>query len=304
MGMLLNLLVGVLAIPPVHRVVEGRLFLEGVAADNPVIYDNDFWTDIPDAAYALARASLGELELRGLVITRCTFGWERGYVHTLEQSEAECRRLLDAARRSGLRGIPDPVIGAREALRRPASGRVEDTAFEPSEGSRLIVAEARRARPDKPLLVFVGGSCTTVATAYLSDPSIADRVIVFQVDGGGYNGSDGWAWQIAQTRLRFANWARGYFWPDLAKWDPAAFDRLPDNPLGRLLKDYAQGGLAQANQWGDGAWLFWLADPKCLTRAEKWDDSAITIPRDAGDVRAMSEAFFRTMTDPRVYGAP
>jgi hypothetical protein len=296
------LVVLVLAIPPAHRVVDGRLVLDGVAADNPIVYDNDFWTDVPDAAYTWARASLGRLKLRGNIITRCTFGWERGYAHTLEQSEMECRALLIAARESGLRGIPDPVIGAREALRKPASGRVEDTSFEPSDGSRLIVAEARRARPDKPLLIFVGGSCTTVASAYLSDPSIADRVIVFQVDGGGYNGSDGWAWHIAQTRLRFANFARGYFWTDLSKWDAAPFDRLPDNPLGRLLKEYARGDLAKANQWGDGAWLYWLEDPGCLTGAEPWDDSALTIPREAVDVTRMSETFLRTMTDPRVYG--
>ena len=122
------------------------------------------------------------------------------------------RRLPEAGeggQASGLCNVPEPIVGAEEAIRKPASGKVEDTKFTRSAGSDLIVSEARKATLGKPLLVFVGGSCTTVASAYLTDRSIVDRMIVFQIDGGGYNGSDGWAWEIAKTHCRFANWRRG-----------------------------------------------------------------------------------------------
>ena len=289
------------AVTPEYSVEDGKLRLARVAADNPVIYDNDWWTDVPDAAYIWAKASLGQCDLRGNVITRCTFGWEKKYAHQLDEQTREAERLLKLARASGLRNIPDPVIGARVALRRPESGKIEDTTFTRAPGSDLIVAEARQASPDKPLLVFVGGSCTTVASAYLTDPSIADRIIVFQIDGRGYNGSDGWAWDITMQRCRFANWARGYFWDKVSTWDPARFNDLPKNALCDFLREYAFRGHGKANQWGDGAWLFWLYDRRCLTNAEKWGDDAITIPRPATNVKAMADEFFATMRDPDVY---
>ena len=104
-------------------------------------------------------------------------GWEKGYTYQLKQGMADCQKLLSAARASGLRNIPDPVAGSDEALRKPASGKIEDTVFKPSPASDLIVAEAKKATPQKPLLVFAGGPCTTGATAYLTDPTIVDRMI-------------------------------------------------------------------------------------------------------------------------------
>lgn len=285
---------------PSYRVTDGKLLIERVSPDCPMIYDNDWWTDIPDAAYLWAKASLGQCNLRGNVITRCTFGWEEGYAHTMQQSVDDCHKLLDAARASGLKGIPEPVLGAAEALRKPQSGRVEDTTITRTPGSDLIVAEARKATPEKPLLVFVGGSCTTLATAYLTDPTIADRMVVFQIDGGGYNGSDGWAWEIAKTRCRFANWARGYFWDSVGTWNPEAFRALPDNPLGNLLKAYASSDLGKANRWGDGPWIFWVFDHACLTNAEDYDGVAITVPKGATDVGRIEHEYFATMTDPEI----
>jgi hypothetical protein len=289
---------------PEYSAEANRLALAGVSPDNPVIYDNDFWTDVPDAAYVWAKASLGHCNLRGNVITRCTFGWEKKYAHELDQQVREAGTLLKLARASGMRNIPEPVVGAREALRRPTSGRIDDTQFARTAGSELIVAEARKASTGKPLLVFVGGSYTTVAAAVLSDPSIADRVVVFQIDGGGYNGSDGWAWEIAMNRCRFANWARGYFWNDVSTWDAKCFDALPANPLCDWLREYATKGLGKANQWGDGPWLYWLYDPQCLRGAEPWDARAITVPKSKTDVPAMAAEFVRTLSDSKAYGQP
>lgn len=283
------------ALPPEHRVENGRLTLVGVSPECPMIYDNDWWQDVPDAAYLWTKASQGICQLRGNIITRCTFGWENGYAHKLQEQIDDCRKLLAIARESGLRNVPEPVLGAKEALRRPPSGKSEDTQYEKSLGSDLIVAEALKATREKPLLVFVGGSCTTMAAAYLSDPAIANRVIVFQIDGGGYNGSDGWAWEIVMRRCRFANWARGYFWDKINTWKPTRFRELPANPLCDFLRRYAFEGHGKANQWGDGAWIFYTFDHRCLTRVEDYDGLAVTVPRGATDVQAMEDEFFKTM---------
>lgn len=287
---------------PEYKVTDKGLGLTRVSPDCPMIYDNDWWTDVPDAAYVWAKASVGEADLRGNVVTRCTFGWEKKYAHTLKQQTDEIEKLMKLARESGLRNIPEPVIGSTVALRKPASGKVQDTQFERTAGSELIVAEARRATPERPLLIFVGGSCTTVASAYLTDPSIADQVIVFQIDGRGYNGSDGWAWDITMKHLPFANWARGYFWDKVNTWSPARFDELPDNPLCDFLKHYATKGHGKANQWGDGAWSFYTFERRCLTKAVDYEGQAITVPREATNVKAMEDEFFKTMKDPKVYG--
>jgi hypothetical protein len=298
---------GFLLLGPVHAVVpeytaeNGVVRLKGIGPDNPIFYDNDWWTDVPDAVYLWAKASLGEARLKGNVITRCTYGWETKYAHTLKQQTDEAEKLFQLARESGLKQIPAPVIGSTMAIRKPASGQIRDTEFERTTGSALIITEARQASPDKPLLVFVGGSCTTIASAFLTDPAITNRVIVFQIDGGGYNGSDQWAWDITMRHFRFVNWARGYFWDQVSAWQPARFNSLPKNPLCDFLRTYAGSDLGRANQWGDGAWLLQLFAPGCITQVETYDRQALTVPRSGNQLPAMANEFFRTLSNPRLF---
>ncbi len=286
---------------PEYTIKHDIIQIQGVGPDNPLIYDNDWWTDVPDAVYLWAKASLGEAQLKGNVITRCTFGWETKYAHTLKQQTDEADKLFRLAKESGLKHIPEPVLGSTLAIRKPASGKIEATEFEQTAGSKLIVAAAKQASPEKPLLVFVGGSCTTIASAYLSDPTITDRVIVFQVDGGAYNGSDQWAWKITMQKFRFVNWAKEYFWDKINTWQPDRFRDLPRNPLCDFLREYALKGLGKANHWGDGAWLFELYAPGCLTKVEDYDKLGITIPKSGTNVKRMEEEFFKTMDNKAVY---
>lgn len=290
-----------LAESPKHHVTEGRLVLDDVSPECPIIYDNDWWKDVPDAAYLWAKASLRQADLRGNIVTRDMWNWQGGFTYKLEQGMRDARSLLEAARKSGLRNISDPIPGANEALRRPESGKIEETKFTCTPGSDLIVREARQASREKPLLVFVGGPCTTVAVAYLTDPSIVERMIVFQIDGGAYNGKDSWSWEIVKQRCQFVNWARGYFWGDWSRWNPDRFEKLPQNRLGNALREYANSDLGKANQWGDGAWMFAVFDPRSITKADDYDGVAITVPREGTNVEAMEDEFFKTMTDPAVY---
>ncbi len=292
------------AVPPKFAVTDRGVQVARVSAANPVIYDNDWWTDVPDAAYLWAKASAGGANLRGNVVTRDMWEWRTGYKFSMAQCEAEAKELFAAAGASGLKGIPAPIRGAAAALERPASGRIEDTAFTRTPGSDLMVAEARRATPERPLVIFCGGPCTTVATAYLSDPSIADRLVVFQVDGGVYNGKNDWAWTICERKLPFANWARGYFWGEWSGWDAAPFADLPANPLCDRLRKYADDGLGPANQWGDGAWIYHLHAGGCLTNAVVYGDAAgITVPQEATDVARMKAELFSALADPAAYQA-
>ena len=295
-ALLLTLTAGsLLAVVPEYTVENGVVRLKRVGPDNPILYDNDFWTDVPDAAYLWTKASLGEAKLVGNVITRCTFGWEKKYAHELKQQTEEAAKLLRFARASELKNIPEPVIGSTVAIRKPASGKVADTEFERTAGSALIITEAKKASPDKPLLVFVGGSCTTMASAFLADPSITNSVIVFQVDGGGYNGSDQWAWEITMRHFKFVNWARGYFWKEVSVWPESRFQELPKNALGDFLREYAASDLGKANQWGDGAWLFQLFAPGCVTAVEDYRQLGLTVPRSGTNAKAMADELFRTM---------
>ena len=295
------------AVPPAFEVRDGAVRVAGVSAASPVVYDNDWWTDVPDAAYLWAKAGAGAADLRGNVVSRDMWEWRTGYKFSLDECAAEAEELRRLALASGVdpARVPAPVRGSASALVKPVSGVVADTAFTPTPGSDLIVREARRASPEAPLVVFCGGPCTTVATAYLSDPAIAGRVVVFQVDGGVYNGKDEWAWEVCERSLPFANWARGYFWGAWSGWEPARFDALPENPLCDRLRTYARDGLGRANQWGDGAWIFNTYAPGCLTGAAVYGDDArggITVPRPATDAARMKDELFAALADPAAYG--
>ena len=171
-----------------YEIAEDRLQIEGLGKDCPLLYDNDWWFDTPDKSYLWAKASLGQADLRGNIVTRDMWDWQKGYLYRLQQGMDDAEKSVGIARRSGLKNIPDPVPGCDRAFERPASGEVGDTKIVQSKGSELIVAEARKATSDKPLVIFVGGPLNTVANAYLIDPSIAERIVVFMTDLRGYIG--------------------------------------------------------------------------------------------------------------------
>ena len=307
-----------------HHVADGAVRIAGVGPENPIVYDNDWWADVFDNGYLWAQASLGKADLRGNVVTRDM--WQHpDYLYPMERCTDEAAEAVRLAESSGMSRIPQPVAGATLALRRPESGRVEDTAFQETDGSRLIVAEARKATPDKPLLVIVGGPLTTVANALLADPEIGDRMVVFTltVDRNGYNGKDGWSVFVVASRTRVVDWGTGAFWKPSSVLRPGDFAGLPDNPFTADMKRLIASDLGLANQLGDGAPLVWLWQPKCWTAAEVrqcvWADgqpqfrtfsgrptapTLLTIPREATDLPACRREFFRVVGDPKTYESP
>ncbi|HON90994.1 MAG TPA: DUF4038 domain-containing protein [Sedimentisphaerales bacterium] len=300
--------------------------IEGLGTDNPLIYDNDWWFDTPDKDYLWAKASLGQANLRGNIVTRDLWDWQKGYLYKLQQGMDDAGKSVGIARRSGLKGIPDPVPGCDRAFERPASGYIRDTKIVPSEGSELIVAEARKATPDKPLVVFVGGPLNTVANAYLMDPSIADRMVVFMTDLCGYNGKDPWANYIVATRCKLVNYGAHIWWPQRPEPPVMPLERFAELPQNEMTAD-----LYRMAKWfwdrstkkdkpdrddgfADGAPIFyffnhkvWLdVQPQRVVGVFNVQDTS-GMPYDLLDVREldykqMTEDFFRVLKDPAVYG--
>ncbi len=213
-----------------------------IRADCPLVYDNDWLGDTPDDDYLFVRASQGTADLRGLILSKDE--WNAGKHYKVEDGLNDFRANITAARAAGLRRIPEVTVGVDCLLTQPPSGKIEDTKPIASAGTDLIVREARRASPQKPLLVFVGGPLVTVACAYLTDPAIAERMVVLMTDIDGYNGSDRWANYIVATRCKLINFGTSrLWWPQRPQTPMMPLNRmsaLPQNPLTAQLNVLAR----------------------------------------------------------------
>jgi purine nucleosidase len=196
-----------------------------------VVIDADAANEVDDQyALALALLSPERIDLRGLVAAH--FG-DRGGASGIEQSYEEIERVLEHA---GLAGRT-PVTRGSHPLR-------YGNEPSPSEGVDFILEEARRATPDDPLWLVGLGPATDIASAYLTDPSIADRVVVL------YHGRTRWpekCWNFnVHNDVRAA---RTLFHSDLpfVLFDTGTYLRQsmveaeervePHGPLGRYLTD-------------------------------------------------------------------
>jgi gliding motility-associated-like protein len=229
--------------------ISNGLQLSGVDQTNPVIYDNDWLMDTPEDQFLWLKAHNGEINLVGNINTRDMYGCSSGAcLFSLQQTFGDWTNAYAIVTQMGLKNIPAPIAGSTEALVKPASGRIEDTRFNISAGSELIVAEARKASASKPLIVMIGGNPTSVANAYLKDPTIADKMIIMHVDGwashGQYNATDSWATYVVMKKLKYIIWDG-----DLNSWyngkniniTQDMINRLPNNPLANSLKSFLTG---------------------------------------------------------------
>jgi hypothetical protein len=226
----------------VGAAAEIGVLSEGVQAQNlpydntnPIIVHNDDAVDVYTDEYVLALSSAGEIGLRGM-ITGSPVAPQNEAV-TLEYMQNAARQrteIANMARRSGFVRVPVPVTGAFAHLVRPESGAIDDTAAIHTEGSRLIVTEALRATPEKPLVIVAGGPLTDVADAYLLNRAVADRIIVAWVGGTlwdmlDYNGAaDAWASYIVLEKLRLVQFVANDYLPHVPK---ARLSTLPRTPL-------------------------------------------------------------------------
>jgi hypothetical protein len=154
-------------------------------------------------------ANAGGPRLAGIVIDYSRY-WPQ-----LDDSVASWRALVNAARASGLQGIPDVTRSAGAPLLAPSGGSIEMTVPNRSAGADLIIQGCRAALGTRahPVVVVAGDQLTVLADAYLVDPTVADRIVVVAVVGtvtsagattAGPNGDlDPWATWIVAQRLRY-----------------------------------------------------------------------------------------------------
>ena len=176
--------------------------------------DNDDDRDAYMFAISMAAAARGKVILHGS--SRVTSTNADGYNPHVSDGDAEGfgaggMEEWNLAIASGFSPalVPPPMRIFKGRLVKPASGRIEDTAPIHVPAASSIVSIARgSASPENPLIICCGGQLTTVADAYLRDPSIADRIVVAFI-GGKPDGSpnynewaDGWATEIAMRKLK------------------------------------------------------------------------------------------------------
>lgn len=205
---------------------------------SPVILANDGAYDNWGGEYAVLMANAG-VTLAGIVVS-ASAAWP-----DIEANVGGWRGLVAAARRSGLRDIPDPIASINSPLSMPASGKIEDTQPNRSEGARLIISlSAQLALPYRPVVVATGTSLTDVADAYLLDPSVVDRVVVIsslgsvKTSGGAMgipNGElDRWADVIVSARFHYVQMSA--FYDERADVPDSRLSELPANALGDWMR--------------------------------------------------------------------
>jgi hypothetical protein len=205
---------------------------------SPVILDNDSWSDNWAGEDAVLLANSNAMTLAGIIVNASKY-WP-----DMALNLAGWTRLVEIARTSGLRNIPDVTVGASTTLKVPADKKIDNTVPLRTAGAQLIVDLSQRLYlPGQPLLVITGSQLTNLADAYLIDPTVVDRVIVVSSLGlhmdpktvmTGPNGDlDPWADWIVAQRFRYIQIAVRY---DQAA-DVTETDRpsLPKNGFGAWM---------------------------------------------------------------------
>jgi hypothetical protein len=207
---------------------------------NPVIIDNDGWSDNWIGEYAVLFANSGGPPLAGIIANPTTY-WPNG-----NDNATGWGKLVAAARASGLGNIPDVTLSTGAPLVRPADGLIDSTTPNHSAGARVIVDRSRQLdQPLRPLVVLAGGPLTNLADAYLMDPTVVDRVVVVAALGeyaaptattNGPNGDlDAWADWIVVQRYRYVQVSAYY--DQLGDVVAGDLPRLPQNALGDWMRD-------------------------------------------------------------------
>ena len=196
--------------------VHGATAPTGRRVENPIIYDNDEYADVLDDDVLMVLASLGKVNLAGLISTpmravvfksRRMPAWEKSAYLTRER-----------AVQSGMKHVPPITLG--------------NTTNDPqknTDGARLYVEAITRQHkedPSRPVIVAMGGQSLTLASACLIDNTIADKVIVFYVGAYAYNGHDRWASEMVCRRMLVLDMDH-HHWPKQAR--PDRFEALPSN---------------------------------------------------------------------------
>ncbi|MGI6232919.1 MAG: hypothetical protein ACOYJF_08750 [Prevotella sp.] len=142
-----------------------------------VVIDNDYCGD-PDGLFQLAHQLLcSTTDIRGIVGGHLSAN--AGFTQSNTQATESCDKVRELVRLMGV-GSQIPVVPGSE------TGLTSILVPAESEGARLIVREARQCTPEHPLYVLCGASLTNIASAWLMDSTIQDRVVLVWIGGQEY----------------------------------------------------------------------------------------------------------------------
>ncbi len=218
-----------------HDVPHGLL---PVDERNPVILENDGWSDNWMGEYAALIANNGGPPLVGIIANPSRF-WP-----DLKANAAGWTNLVAAARSGGLENIPDVTMSAGLPLVKPADGQIDSTTPNRSAGAQLIVDLSRQlSLPFRPVVVLAGVPLTDCADAYLLDHTVVDRVVIVAALGsysapngimGEPNGDlDPWAdWIVAQ---KFQYVQVSAYYDQTGDVTTAQLPSLPQDPFGAWI---------------------------------------------------------------------
>lgn len=187
--------------------VHGITVPEGSRVENPVIYDNDVFDDVFDDELAMVMASLGEMNLAGVIVTPVLTDFWTFSQPGWKDTAHEARRI---AAESGLRmdRIPAITVGTEAMSEKEGEGK-------DSAGARLyvqLIQQQYENNPNRPVIVNIGGQAATLASAFGLDPSIAERCIVYYTDLRVYNGHYQWASKLVAKHFRVISWGDDNWW--------------------------------------------------------------------------------------------
>jgi hypothetical protein len=205
---------------------------------NPIILLNDGAYDNWSGEYAILLANGGGSPLAEIIVD------ENSDWPDIETNVGGYRDLVAAAIASGLHDLPDPIASIGAPLVMPASGKIEETQANRSEGAlRIVATSSKLGSPYRPVVIATGGALTDVADAYLVDPTVTDRVVVVSSlgsassTGGGMgkpNGnSDPWADFIVASKFRYVQVSAWY--DQLTDVPDSSVPTLPNNALGAWI---------------------------------------------------------------------
>lgn len=143
-----------------------------------VIVDNDFGGD-PDGLFQLVHQILSpSTEIRGIIGSHLKPGdpFDSSKI-TAENAVKRVNETLDVM---NLKNKFKVFQGSNDPLKDLKTPNI-------SEGAKAIVAEAMKADEKNPLFVVCGAGLTEVASAYLMEPKIADKIIVVWIGGPEYS---------------------------------------------------------------------------------------------------------------------
>ena len=144
-----------------------------------VIIDNDFCGD-PDGLFQLVHHVLStSCDIKGIIGAHHNgFSFFRD-LQGKDDAEKSVNKVNEALELMGVKEQLKVVPGAPVKMTDP-NKPVE------SEGARLIVEEALKATPEKPLYVCVGGALTDIASAWLMNPEIGKNIVLVWIGGQEY----------------------------------------------------------------------------------------------------------------------